>query len=72
MKREVKNPESVADHMFRMGLMALIAVDMPGVDRNKLGFIFIYFSLLASCILLKCVAGCVLSYFFFFFEFLGV
>lgn len=40
MKREVNNPESVADHMFRMGLMALIASDMTGVDRNKLGFIF--------------------------------
>ncbi|RVW88365.1 HD domain-containing protein 2 [Vitis vinifera] len=35
VKREVNNPESVADHMFRMGLMALIASDMTGVDRNK-------------------------------------
>ena len=47
MKREVNNPESVADHMFRMGLMALIASDMTGVDRNKLGFIFIYFYFLS-------------------------
>lgn len=35
VKRDVNNPESVADHMFRMGLMALIASDMTGVDRNK-------------------------------------
>lgn len=36
MKRDVKDPESIADHMYRMGLMALIASDAPGVDRNKL------------------------------------
>lgn len=36
MKRDVKDPESIADHMYRMGLMALIASDVPGVDRNKL------------------------------------
>ncbi|XP_057966862.1 uncharacterized protein LOC131157036 [Malania oleifera] len=35
VKRNVENPESVADHMYRMGLMALIASDMPGIDRNK-------------------------------------
>ncbi|XP_050213731.1 uncharacterized protein LOC126665074 [Mercurialis annua] len=35
VKREVKNPESIADHMYRMGLMALIAPDIPGIDRDK-------------------------------------
>lgn len=38
MKRDVKDPESIADHMYRMGLMALIASDIPGVDRDKLSF----------------------------------
>lgn len=36
MKREVENPESIADHMYRMGVMALIAADIPGVNRDKL------------------------------------
>lgn len=35
VKRDVQNPESIADHMYRMGLMALISADIPGVDRNK-------------------------------------
>lgn len=35
MKRDVKDPESIADHMYRMGLMALIASDIPGLDRDK-------------------------------------
>ncbi|XP_061992052.1 uncharacterized protein LOC133710087 [Rosa rugosa] len=35
VKRDVKDPESVADHMYRMGLMALIASDIPGVNRDK-------------------------------------
>ncbi|XP_030954964.1 HD domain-containing protein 2 [Quercus lobata] len=35
VKRDVKDPESVADHMYRMGLMALIASDIPGLDRDK-------------------------------------
>ncbi|XP_018725588.2 5'-deoxynucleotidase HDDC2 [Eucalyptus grandis] len=35
VKRDVKDPESIGDHMYRMGLMALIASDIPGVDRNK-------------------------------------
>ncbi|KAG5563837.1 hypothetical protein RHGRI_000139 [Rhododendron griersonianum] len=39
--REVRNPESIADHMYRMGLMALIASDLPGVDRDKLGFLLL-------------------------------
>ncbi|KAI4377689.1 hypothetical protein MLD38_015276 [Melastoma candidum] len=33
--RDVKGPESIADHMYRMGLMALVAADIPGVDRDK-------------------------------------
>ncbi|RDX82002.1 5'-nucleotidase domain-containing protein, partial [Mucuna pruriens] len=35
VRKDVKNPESIADHMYRMSLMALIASDVPGVDRNK-------------------------------------
>ncbi|KAF7850903.1 hypothetical protein BT93_L4880 [Corymbia citriodora subsp. variegata] len=35
VRRDVKDPESIADHMYRMGLMALISADIPGVDRNK-------------------------------------
>ncbi|KNA06105.1 hypothetical protein SOVF_184100 [Spinacia oleracea] len=35
VKKDVQNPESIADHMYRMGLMALISSDMPGVNRDK-------------------------------------
>lgn len=35
MKRDITGPESIADHMYRMGLMALIASDTPGVNRDK-------------------------------------
>ncbi|XP_050373376.1 uncharacterized protein LOC126791029 [Argentina anserina] len=35
VKRDVKDPESIADHMYRMGLMALIASDIPGLNRDK-------------------------------------
>ncbi|KAG4942615.1 hypothetical protein JHK85_047261 [Glycine max] len=35
VRKDVKNPESIADHMYRMSLMALVASDVPGVDRNK-------------------------------------
>lgn len=35
VKRDVKDPESISDHMYRMGLMALISSDLPGVDRDK-------------------------------------
>ncbi|KAI8022159.1 hypothetical protein LOK49_LG03G03195 [Camellia lanceoleosa] len=31
---EIKGPESIADHMYRMALMALIAGDLPGVNRK--------------------------------------
>ncbi|XP_028791359.1 HD domain-containing protein 2 isoform X1 [Neltuma alba] len=35
IRKDVKDPESIADHMYRMSLMALIASDIPGIDRNK-------------------------------------
>ncbi|KAI8010817.1 HD domain-containing protein 2 [Camellia lanceoleosa] len=35
VRRDVENPESIADHMYRMGLMALIASDIPGVDQDN-------------------------------------
>ncbi|KMT03517.1 hypothetical protein BVRB_8g191950 isoform A [Beta vulgaris subsp. vulgaris] len=35
VKRDVQNPESISDHMYRMGLMALISSDIPGVNRDK-------------------------------------
>lgn len=53
MLRDVQNPESIADHMYRMGLMALIASDLPGVDRDKLGFLLLLlFILYMGCFLL--------------------
>ncbi|XP_073002276.1 uncharacterized protein [Typha latifolia] len=35
VRRGVQEPESVADHMYRMGVMALVAADIPGVDRDR-------------------------------------
>ncbi|XP_044471084.1 5'-deoxynucleotidase HDDC2-like [Mangifera indica] len=35
IRRDVKDPESIADHMYRMGLMGLIMAEIPGVDRDK-------------------------------------
>ncbi|KAJ4901764.1 Metal-dependent phosphohydrolase [Raphanus sativus] len=35
VKRELKDSESIADHMYRMGLMALVSTDIPGVNRDK-------------------------------------
>ncbi|KAL5553545.1 hypothetical protein UlMin_040946 [Ulmus minor] len=35
INHEIKSPESIADHMYRMSLMALIASDLPGVDRER-------------------------------------
>lgn len=32
--RNVKNPESVSDHMYRMAMMSLIITD-PTVDRDR-------------------------------------
>ena len=40
MRRDVQDPESIADHMYRMGIMALIASDIPGIDRDKLVLFF--------------------------------
>ncbi|KAF7132777.1 hypothetical protein RHSIM_Rhsim09G0115400 [Rhododendron simsii] len=31
----IKGPESIADHMYRMSLMALIVGDLPGVNRER-------------------------------------
>ncbi|KAL3831151.1 hypothetical protein ACJIZ3_019953 [Penstemon smallii] len=31
----IKGPESIADHMYRMALMALISDDLPGVNRER-------------------------------------
>ncbi|KAK9741437.1 hypothetical protein RND81_03G105900 [Saponaria officinalis] len=35
VKRNVDNPESISDHMYRMSLMALISSDFLGVIRDK-------------------------------------
>lgn len=71
MKRNVNNPESISDHMYRMGLMALIAPDIPGIDRDKLVFFFFFFSFSHSneLHLKKKIDG---SVFFFFFKILFV
>lgn len=36
MNHGIKGPESIADHMYRMALMALIAGDLQGVNRERL------------------------------------
>lgn len=41
VKRGIQDPESIGDHMYRMGLMALISSDMPGVNRDKLVCLFV-------------------------------
>ncbi|KAK8916924.1 hypothetical protein KSP39_PZI023129 [Platanthera zijinensis] len=35
VKKGIREPESVADHMYRMGVMAFVAVNIPGVDRER-------------------------------------
>ncbi|KAH7651030.1 putative hydrolases of HD protein [Dioscorea alata] len=35
VNHEIKGPESIADHMYRMALMALIVDDIPGVNRER-------------------------------------
>ncbi|CAA2967161.1 Hypothetical predicted protein [Olea europaea subsp. europaea] len=35
INHDIKGPESIADHMYRMALMALIADDLPGVNRER-------------------------------------
>ncbi|KAJ3708738.1 hypothetical protein LUZ61_012443 [Rhynchospora tenuis] len=31
----IKGPESISDHMYRMAIMALIAPDLPNIDRER-------------------------------------
>lgn len=31
----MKEPESIGDHMYRMGIMALVVPDIPGIDRDR-------------------------------------
>ncbi|CAO2830074.1 unnamed protein product [Amaranthus hypochondriacus] len=35
INHDIKGPESIADHMYRMALMGLIASDLDGVDRER-------------------------------------
>ena len=36
VKHGVSKPESIADHMYRMSLMAMVAAkEMPGLDQNR-------------------------------------
>ncbi|XP_058067823.1 uncharacterized protein LOC131217092 isoform X2 [Magnolia sinica] len=35
VRRDIQDPESISDHMYRMGVMALIAADIPGVNRDR-------------------------------------
>ncbi|MQL84621.1 hypothetical protein Taro_017126, partial [Colocasia esculenta] len=37
VRHGIREPESVVDHMHRMGVMALIFSDLSGVDRERLG-----------------------------------
>ena len=34
IRKGINGPESIADHMYRMGLMAMV-IDSPGVDMTK-------------------------------------
>lgn len=49
VKRDIAGPESIADHMYRMGLMALISSDTPGVNRDKLAFFLL--NIYSSCVM---------------------
>ncbi|GJZ60666.1 HD domain-containing protein 2, partial [Tanacetum coccineum] len=35
VNHDIKGPESIADHMYRMAIMALIADDLPGINRER-------------------------------------
>ncbi|XP_043711473.1 5'-deoxynucleotidase HDDC2 isoform X2 [Telopea speciosissima] len=35
VRKGIQGPESIADHMYRMGIMAFIATDIPGIDRDR-------------------------------------
>ncbi|EFJ29616.1 hypothetical protein SELMODRAFT_91657 [Selaginella moellendorffii] len=41
LNRDVKNAESIADHMHRMAIMALIAADIPGIDKDRCVFLLL-------------------------------
>lgn len=45
IRRGVKEPESIGDHMYRMGVMALVASDIPGIDRDRFLFSMFLFLL---------------------------
>ncbi|MQM00523.1 hypothetical protein Taro_033259, partial [Colocasia esculenta] len=47
VRHGIREPESVVDHMHRMGVMALISSDLPGVDRERLGKVGSRFSIVA-------------------------
>ncbi|KAG6471734.1 hypothetical protein ZIOFF_069180 [Zingiber officinale] len=68
----INHPESIADHMYHMALMSLIAGDIPGVDRERCikiaiihdiaeGFIYL--------ILIQLLVYCLLSIVFYSFFF---
>jgi len=35
VRKNVQNPERIAGHMYRMGVMSMLFNDGDGVDRNK-------------------------------------
>ncbi|KAM0019825.1 putative HD/PDEase domain, 5'-deoxynucleotidase YfbR/HDDC2 [Helianthus debilis subsp. tardiflorus] len=35
VNHDIKGPESIADHMYRMAIMALIVGDLPGINRER-------------------------------------
>lgn len=35
VNHDIQGPESIADHMYRMAIMALIADDLPGINRER-------------------------------------
>lgn len=52
----IKGPESIADHMYRMSLMALIANDVPGINRERFELSeFFSFSYVLMLFNLECV-----------------
>lgn len=58
--------------MYRMGLMALIAPDIPGIDRDKLVFFFFSFSHSNELHLKKKIDGSVFFFFFFSLNFICI
>lgn len=35
VRKGVRDPESISDHMYRMGIMSLMASEQPDVDTTK-------------------------------------